>query len=286
MGKTSQIQWCDATWNIARGCTKVNEDCKFCYMMRDSLNGTRYNANQVVKTKTVFNLPDRLKEPGTKVFVSSLTDWCHEQIDAYRPEMWAIIKRNPHLTYQMLTKRWGRLHYCLPDSWFTDGPMANVWLGISAGSQRRYDEAMLYFKNLPAAIKWVSLEPLTGPITNLRLKENGIKWVVVGGESGNDNGKWRYRQCEMKWIADIVRECREANVAVFVKQLGTHLAKTLKMKDRTGGDIDEWIMKMMLYEHDHPERIFSREDVDWIYTAWLRMFPGDEFITAHLAKNG
>lgn len=238
MGTTSHIQWTDATWNIARGCTKVNEDCKYCYMMRDSLNGTRYDANQVVKTKTVFTLPDRLKEPGTKVFVSSLTDWCHEQIDPFREEMWKIIHRNPHLIYQMLTKRWERLFDCLPVDW--NGLQQNVWLGISAGSQKRYDEAMEHFKAYAAAVKWVSLEPLTGPIDNLRLKENGIKWVVVGGESGNDNGKWRYRPCELPWITSIIQQCEAAGVPVFVKQMGTHISKTFHLTDRHGGKLDEF----------------------------------------------
>lgn len=74
MGLKSEIQWTDATWNIARGCTKVDEDCKFCYMYRDSFDGTRYNPRQVVQTKTVFNLPLKLKEPS-KIFTCSLTDF-------------------------------------------------------------------------------------------------------------------------------------------------------------------------------------------------------------------
>lgn len=260
MGTTSHIQWTDATWNIARGCTKVNEDCKYCYMMRDSLNGTRYDSNQVVKTKTVFTLPDRLKEPGTKVFVSSLTDWCHEQIDSFRAEMWAIIKRNPHLIYQMLTKRWERLDTCLPNDWHypndlplveTGGVLPNVWLGISAGSQKRYDEAMEYFMHVEAAVKWVSLEPLTGPIDNLRLKENGIQWVVVGGESGNDNGKWRYRPCELAWINQIIFQCRDAEVPVFVKQMGTYIAKQFKLTDRAGGNLDQFSRLFGRYNDRH-----------------------------------
>src|SRR6187549_3350418 len=95
MGKESQIQWTDATWNVARGCTKVDEDCKFCYMYRDSFDGTRYNPRKIVRTKTVFDFPMRFKETESKVwsgppllFTSSLTDVFHTAIDSYRGEVW------------------------------------------------------------------------------------------------------------------------------------------------------------------------------------------------------
>lgn len=237
MGSESNIQWCDATWNIARGCTKVNEDCLHCYMMRDG-EKYGYDGKAVKRTKTVFDLPDRLKEPGTKVFMSSLTDWAHPAIDEYREDAYAIMRRNQHLLYLMLTKRWERIPAVLPFDWGAGWP--NVWMGISAGSQRRYDEAMEHFRHVKAKIKWVSLEPLTAPIDNLNLKENGISWVVVGGESGNDKGKWGYRPCDGQWILNIVRECQAAGVPVFVKQLGTWLSRELKLKDRHGGDISEW----------------------------------------------
>lgn len=243
--------------------------------MRDG-DRWKYPGNVVIRTKSVFTLPDRIKESGAKVFVSSLTDWLHPEIDSYRSEMWEIMRRNPHLIYQLLTKRWQRLENHLPNWWFARGPWPNVWLGISAGNQQRYNEAMEYFKRVDAAIKWVSLEPLTGPIHDLKLKENGIQWVVVGGESGNDNGKWRYRPCDIFWIGQIVRQCKEAGVPVFVKQLGTHLAKALKLQDRTGGTISEWKPGLINYKLNNPERVFSEEDVDWLLKsseAELREFP-------------
>lgn len=248
----SSIQWTDHTWNIARGCTKVNDDCKYCYMMRDSLNDTRYKGRVVERTKTVFNLPDRIKEKGAKLFVSSLTDWLHEDIDAFRSEMWQIMARNPHLIYQLLTKRayraiknnaLGQLpfppHHS-PERW------PNVWFGVSAGNQKNFDGQMEHFRPIKAAVKWVSLEPLHGPIDNLRLKENGINWVVVGGESGNENGKWKYHACFSLWLFNIIKQCKDAGVPVFVKQAGTFLAKKYKMKSRHGGDITEWPVWMRI----------------------------------------
>jgi protein gp37 len=116
MGENSAIQWTDVTWNIARGCSKVDEDCKFCYMYRDSFDGTRYNPREVVRTKTVFNLPLKVKEPS-KIFTCSLTDFFHEDIDSYRNEAWDIIRKCPHHTFQILTKRPERIIDCLPADW-------------------------------------------------------------------------------------------------------------------------------------------------------------------------
>jgi protein gp37 len=108
MAEKSTIQWTDASWNIARGCTKVDVDCKFCYMYRDSFDNTRYNPLEVVKTKTVFNMPLKLTEPS-KIFTCSLTDFYHEAIDSYRHEAWDIIRKCPQHTFQILTKRPARI---------------------------------------------------------------------------------------------------------------------------------------------------------------------------------
>lgn len=270
----SNIQWTDHTWNIARGCTKVDEDCKYCYMYRDSLNNTRYNPLNVVRTKTVFNLPLRIKAPS-KIFTSSLTDFFHEEIDSYRDEAWDIIRKCPHHTFQILTKRPERIADRLPKDWC--GGWENVWLGASVGQPGGWERAVALAKIRKCKVHFLSCEPLTGPL-DLRLpykfwdEENTrcdhccngdrcddrshyyrpecpychgtggmpFQWVIVGGESGNENGKFRYRECKVEWILDIMNQCKAAGVPVFVKQLGTHLAKQLKLKDRHGGDINEW----------------------------------------------
>jgi len=239
MGQKSNIQWTDATWNIARGCEKVDADCKFCYMYRDSLGGTRYNPMQITKTKTVFNMPLKLKEPH-KIFTSSLTDVFHPAIDSFRHEVWDIIKRCPHHTFQILTKRPERLDYSVglfPD----DHYFKNVWLGTSIGSPAALTRGRdLINAAAPVRMKFLSIEPFhEGPIfINDLLRRIG--WVIVGGESGNNNGKYRYRECKIEWIEGIVYQCRAHGVPVFVKQLGTHLAKKYKLKDRHGGNMEEW----------------------------------------------
>lgn len=272
MGKTTNISWTDVTWNIAVGCTKVDADCKYCYMYRGSLNDTRYNPKEVRKTKTVFNLPLKIKEPS-RIFTSSLTDVFHPDCDSFREEMWDIIRKCPQHTFQILTKRPERIADHLPADWGTG--WENVWLGTSVGSKKgmqRINDLLLAPK---AKIKFLSLEPLyedinitkiekssgpgfsiiTNPLTGETFewdlyesclvgdkisKIDKIDWVIVGGESGNENGKYRYRPCRFDWIHSILESCREFGVPVFVKQLGTDLAKWSKLNDRHGGDISEW----------------------------------------------
>lgn len=233
--KNSAIQWTDHTWNVARGCRKVDEDCKFCYMYRDSFDGSRYNPREVIRTKTVFNLPLKVKE-ASKFFTSSLTDFFIEEIDAYRDEAWDIIRRCPQHTFQILTKRPERIARCLPKDWADGWP--NVWLGTSIGSQASFDR-IYPLLDAHAKTRFLSIEPLHGPL-RLSLSPEWIHWVIIGGESGNERGKYRYRPCELDWIEQLITDCRRSGVPVFVKQLGTHLAKQMGLNDRHGGNIDEW----------------------------------------------
>lgn len=244
MGKTN-IQWTDFSWNVARGCTKVDDDCRFCYMYRDSFNSTRYNPLNVVRTKTVFNLPLKLREPS-KIFTSSLTDFFHEEIDSYRNEAWDIIRKCPQHTFQILTKRPERINDHLPPFW--DEIRGRIWLGTSIGSQKSIQRLFDLISPIRTGIKFLSIEPMHAEV-QLPLHDfvdmghkvkDLIDWVIIGGESGNDTGKYRYRPCELKWIENLVNDCRSEGIAVFVKQLGTHLSKQLGLEDRHGGDINEW----------------------------------------------
>lgn len=240
MSEKSAIQWTDATWNIARGCTKVDEDCKFCYMYRDSMDSTRYDPLKIVRTKTVFDLPLRLKEP-TKIFTCSLTDFFHPAIDGYRNEAWDIIRRCPQHTFQILTKRPHRILQCLPDDW--GYAWKNVWIGTSVGSESGMHRAeTLAWLDAPIAVRFISFEPLHGPIHgNWDLSFiMRFRWVIIGGESGNETGKYRYRPCEISWMEELMYAFDSCGVAVFVKQMGTHLSKVLGMSDRHGSRIEEF----------------------------------------------
>ncbi len=260
MGITTNISWCDVTWNVARGCTKVNSDCARCYMYRDS-ERFKYDAKSVIRTKTVFNLPLRIKEPS-KIFTSSLTDFFHEEIDSYRNEAWDIIRKCPQHTFQILTKRPERIKDHLPPDW-GDG-WDNVWLGASVGSQESIHMVRDMIK-VPSKVKFLSIEPLHAEVDlneyyfsdrvikhvpyNDRTKLiDLVDWCIIGGESGNNTGKYRYRECKLEWIEKLVGQCKAADVPVFVKQLGTHLAKEMGLRDRHGGDWTEWTEHLRIRE--------------------------------------
>jgi protein gp37 len=248
MGQESSIQWTEATWNPWHGCRKVSAGCKYCYMMRDKIKYGQ-DPTLVQLSKTKFNDPLKWKE-GKLIFTCSWSDWFIEEADLWRDEAWEIIRLTPHHTYQILTKRTSRIIPHLPFMWGNRG-WENIWLGTSVEEQK-VDNRIRELLEVPAAVHFLSCEPLIGPL-NLddylysrytmggnRHMYNQVEWVIIGGESGNDNGDWKYRECKLEWIESLVHQCEAAGVPVFVKQLGTHLAKKMGLKDRHGGDITEW----------------------------------------------
>lgn len=259
MAERTGIQWTDATWNPWYGCTKVSPGCTRCYMFTEQRLYGRDPA-VVVRSKTTFNAPLKWSMPR-RVFTCSWSDFFHEAADPWRAEAWDIIRRTPHLTYQILTKRPERIAPLLPVDWGRGWP--HVWLGVSAESQIHADRRIPLLLMTPAAVRFVSAEPLLGPL-EFRLFppfiahlgaapvecphghdacptcDRGVDWVVVGGESGPGA-----RACEIGWLRGVVAQCQHAYTPVFVKQLGSnvrHEGKPLaiRLRDRKGGDITEW----------------------------------------------
>jgi protein gp37 len=158
-----------------------------------------------------------------------MSDFFIEDADQWRDRSWKTIKHTPWHQWQILTKRPERIEECLPEDWEDGYP--NVWLGVTIESQQ-YIDRLEYLANVPAAIKFVSAEPLLGKIDFTGQDSTGrdyldyIDWVVIGGESGNDYGKYRYRHCEVEWMEDMIIDIKgHSDTAVFVKQMGTYLAK-------------------------------------------------------------
>lgn len=262
MGEKTKIQWTEMSWNPWHGCHKVSAGCARCYMFRDK---ERYgqDPNTVVRSKSTFNAPLKWTEPAL-VFTCSWSDWFIEEADEWRDEAWSIIKRTPHLTYQILTKRPENIADRLPADW-GDG-YENVWLGVSVENQKAAEKRIPMLLRTPAKIRFLSVEPLLEHVILDRLdfSENQrfgwrnvlmrtwgkgsdddgflgpIHWIIVGGESGNENGKYKYRPCSLNWIEDLVAACQLYRCPVFVKQLGTYLSKGMGLKDSHGGDMSEW----------------------------------------------
>lgn len=206
MGQTSAIEWTNATWNPWMGCTKVSPGCARCYMFREQ---RQYgNDPEVVrKSKTKFRDPLKWTEPRL-IFTCSWSDWFHETADAWRDEAWEIIRQTPQHTYQILTKRSGRMHRHLPWAAFDD-PWPNVWLGVSIETQNQSFRAR-QLRAVPATVRFISAEPLLGP---LALDLTGIHWLIAGGESGPG-----WRPMEMDWVRSLRAQCREQGTAFFMKQ--------------------------------------------------------------------
>lgn len=145
----------------------------------------------------------------------------------------------------------------LPPDW--GNGWNNVWIGVSVENQKRADERIPLLLKVPAKIKFLSCEPL---LDGLDLKKylSGLDWCIIGGESGNGSKpkdssvKYGYRECKLEWIEDIVVQCQDAKVPIFVKQLGTHLSKNMGLNDRTGSDINELPSTIMFQEFPKPPR--------------------------------
>jgi protein gp37 len=242
MGTDSGIQWTDHTWNPWHGCTKVSAGCKFCYMYRDK---ERYGQDPttVLRSSTTFRAPLKTGKhhwpDGSRVFTCSWSDWFIEEADAWRPEAWEIIKARPGLTFQILTKRPERIRDHLPPDW-CEG-YRNVWLGVSVEDQAAADKRMQLLARVPAAVRFLSVEPLIDGLTlGLCAVGHYFQWVIVGGESG---ARDKARPCDESWVLSVVDECQAEGIPVFVKQLGsfpTRDDEPLKLRDSHGGNPDEW----------------------------------------------
>jgi protein gp37 len=206
------------------GCAKVSEGCKHCYMFRDQ---ARYghDPNLLRRSQTTFEDPLKWREPR-RIFVCSWSDFFLETVPMmWRHLAWEIIRKCPQHTFLLLTKRPQNIGGMLPDSdhggpW----PWPQVWIGVSAENQRRADERIPILLQVPAAVHFVSAEPLLGPIDLGRVSDaiggrsvvGGIDWVITGGESDPAEP----RPMSLDWARSIRDQCQDAGVAFFHKQHG------------------------------------------------------------------
>jgi protein gp37 len=214
MGTKSNIEWTQATWNPVTGCTKISPGCKHCYAERMALRlkamGQPNYANgfKLTLQPSSLTLPLRWKKPST-IFVNSMSDLFHEDVpETFIIDTFGIMVRAHWHRFQILTKRSDRLeriHWRLP--W-----PPNIWMGVSVESDD-YTFRIDHLRASQAAVKFLSLEPLLGPLPRLNL--NGIDWAIVGGESGPGA-----RPMPEPWVVDIRNQCQRAGVPFFFKQWG------------------------------------------------------------------
>lgn len=217
----SKIEWTETTWNPLTGCTKISPGCANCYAERMALRlqamGSENYSNGFELTihEHMLDAPLNWKKPRM-VFVNSMSDLFHVEVpDDFIHKVFAAMNRAHQHTFQVLTKRSTRLAELAPE---IEWP-ANVWMGVSIESQD-YVYRIHNLLQCNAAVKFLSLEPLLGPIPNLPL--NGVDWVIVGGESGPGA-----RHMEPDWALSLLRQCQQADAPFFFKQWGgTNKKKT------------------------------------------------------------
>ncbi len=249
---SSKIEWTDCTWNPVTGCSKVSAGCANCYAQRMSkrlkaMGQAKYAAgfDEVVCHPDELDKPLHWKKPR-KIFVNSMSDLFHEDVPfEFAAAVFAVMGLAGEHDFQVLTKRPERLaEFCewqadkklssfladyvlQPNGWSWDAvcnnldgpcgrqrPLANVWLGTSIENQAAV-KRIEHLVRCPAAVRFLSLEPLLRPIHHLPL--SGIDWVIVGCETGPGA-----RPCKLEWVRSLVQQCRSADVPVFIKQLNAH----------------------------------------------------------------
>lgn len=275
------IEWTDRTWNPVTGCTKVSPGCDNCYA--EGITRRFAGSKAFPRGFDVTLHPERLDAPlrwrkPARVFVNSMSDLFHDDVPyEYLARVWAVMAATPQHTYQVLTKRHGRMRSLLSSTPFRlhvmaraaeldepsrrspMWPVSNVWVGVSVEDQKRADLRIPALLDTPAAVRFLSCEPLIGPVDLLGRLDHGcdevgpaithdgyevrtdygtgiehdcdhqigIDWVIVGGESGAGA-----RPMHLDWARALVEQCRSADVPVFVKQLGTAWARDKSVAGR------------------------------------------------------
>lgn len=260
----TKIEWTDATWSPVRGCSLVSAGCANCYAMKQAHRfsgaGQPYEGLTELGpqgprwTGTIRLVPEALEAPlrwkgPRRCFVNSMSDMFHEEVpEEFIDKVFAVMALAVEHQFQILTKRPERMKEYVSNlqsshleahlTW----PLPNVWLGVSVENQGTADERIPLLLQTPAAVRWISAEPLLGQMNlggwlkwwqrggTVRPVERGLDWVVVGGESGHGA-----RPCNVAWIRSIVQQCQSAGVPVFVKQIGSQ-----PVVEEGSPDAQEW----------------------------------------------
>jgi protein gp37 len=218
MAGSTAIEWTDATWNPVTGCTKISAGCDHCYAERFS---ERFRGTRGHPFETGFDLtlrPERLQQPlgwrnPRMIFVNSMSDLFHKEIpNAFIGGVFDTMERAHWHTFQILTKRSSLMRNFLRRRYGQNRGPSHMWFGVSVedGSKK---SRIRHLQEAPAGVRFLSIEPLIGPMGVLDLTD--INWVIVGGESGPGA-----RPMERQWVREVRDQCRDSNVAFFFKQWG------------------------------------------------------------------
>ncbi|SHN66700.1 DUF5131 family protein [Desulfovibrio litoralis] len=222
----TKIEWTETTWNPLTGCTKVSSGCKNCYAEKMALrlqamgSANYINGFNLTMHEHVLEMPFKWKKPRL-IFVNSMSDLFHEDVPlVFIQKVFNVAKRNPQHTFQVLTKRSERLATLAPRlEWHP-----NIWVGVSVEAPQ-YKDRIDHLRKVPAALRFLSCEPLIADLGELNL--DNIQWVIVGGESGIGA-----RPIDKEWVISIREQCKTQSVPFFFKQWGG------VNKKKTGHELD------------------------------------------------
>jgi len=230
MATVSTIEWTEETWNPVTGCSKVSAGCDNCYA---ELMARRLHAMGVSGYENGFEIslmPRRLKQPlqrnkPTRYFVNSMSDLFHEEVpDDFIDKVLSIIKKTPHHTYQILTKRSARLV-----EYFGSNPLPpNIWIGVTVENKLSGLPRIDHLRNVNAEVRFLSIEPLLEDLGVIDL--SGIHWVIVGGESGP-----KARPMDEKWVLSVKSQCDIYGSAFFFKQWGAWGVDKVRRNKKANG---------------------------------------------------
>ena len=238
----TKIEWSDEAWNPVTGCTPISEGCQNCYAKRMArrLKG-RYGYPADEPFRVTFH-PDRLERPlkwkkPRRIFACSMGDLFHEDVSfPWIDDVFSVFNLCPHHTFIVLTKRPGRMleWYNQADilGWGSGDYNTNTWLGVTAENQERADERIPILLQIPAAVRFISFEPLLSKITGINFK--GIDQIIIGCESGP-----KRRKCEISWIESLIRQAVFTYTSIFVKQAEID-GKFVKMPEILGREWNEY----------------------------------------------
>lgn len=243
MGEATRIPWAHNTFNPWWGCVEVSEACAKCYARAwDKRVGgehwgedapRRFFGEAHWREPMKWNAKAAAAGVRERVFCSSMADVFESRDDLveWRDKLWALIRATLHLDWLLLTKRPENIARMLPPDWGMSG-YENVWLGVTAETQRWADERIPKLIAVPAVVHFVSCEPALERVDFSGWTQ--IHWIIIGGESGP-----RSRPFDPEWARDVVRQCRASDAAPFVKQMGANPVG-LHLRDAKGEDPDEW----------------------------------------------
>ena len=226
MSEQSKIEWTEATWNPVRGCTKISPGCKHCYaeQFAERFRGVKGHPYELGFDLRV--VPHKLGEPlrwrtPKMIFVNSMSDLFHEGVsDDYIVAVARVMMAANWHTYQILTKRSGRLRRLLNSTLKVAATQPHIWWGVSVENRKHGLPRIEHLRTAPASVRFLSVEPLLEDLGQLNL--SGMHWVIVGGESGPGA-----RPMKKEWVISVRDQCQENGVPFFFKQWGgVHKART------------------------------------------------------------